>query len=88
MHYLRLMPEQLPLQLDLYVKDNKIALEVQGIHHFFDVMQYGEHEARTQKDEAKAAVCGMKQIVLVEVPYWWDRRTSSLQRTLQCFLHV
>ena len=39
-------------------------------------------ESNQTRDEIKAALSSTKGITLIEVPYWWDRKLSSLAATV------
>ena len=40
------------------------------------------HQQR-ERDEEKRKACKENEITLIEVPYWWNKETSSLAATIQ-----
>lgn len=65
-----------------------LAVEYQGDRHYFDVSLYGEVLHFSAWDAAKAVLCAMRGVHLVEVPYWWDRSMNSLQLSISAFVQA
>lgn len=70
------------LELDIYFEGASLAVEVQGDRHFYDIVAFGEVHKQATVDALKAVVCGLQNITLVEVPYWWDESTETLRATV------
>jgi hypothetical protein len=72
----------LPMQLDIYIPQYKIAFEYQGYHHFSPINVWGAYENQIRKDEEKKLKCKENNITLISVPYWWDFSIKSLAATI------
>ncbi len=60
-----------------------MAFEYQGEHHFRDIYHLGlPWHQQKQKDERKRKLCKENEITLIEIPYWWNKETSSLAATI------
>jgi hypothetical protein len=55
-----------------------LAFEYQGETHYFDVGIYGPPERRKQIDQHKKQLSKDHGITLIEVPFWWNRKSPSL----------
>ena len=73
----------LPMELDIFLPKEQLAFEYQGEQHFCDVYHLGTpwHQQR-ERDKEKKIACLEKEITLIEVPYWWNKETSSLASTI------
>ena len=73
----------LPMELDIFLPKEQLAFEYQGEHHFHDVYHLGTpwHQQR-QRDLEKRITCLEKEITLIEIPYWWNKESSSLASTI------
>jgi len=70
------------VEFDFFVKSSSIVVECQGLHHYHDVLLYGEKFNREDLDLEKVKLCAEHGFTLIEIPYWWDLDRSSFQRTL------
>src|SRR5690348_8479348 len=71
-----------PLQLDIYLPNEKLAFEYQGEQHFNDIHAVGSKWIQQRKDDEKRRLCTDNDITLIEIPYWWDNEKSSLMATI------
>jgi len=71
-----------PLRFDFYLPSEKLAFEFQGKQHYEQQNVYGDSIPRMKTDEAKERQCQELGIVLVSVPFWWDKKLSSLIRSI------
>jgi hypothetical protein len=71
------------MELDIFLPKEQLAFEYQGEYHFRDLYHMGTpwHQQR-QTDEEKRKACRENEITLIEVPYWWNKETSSLAATI------
>jgi len=65
-------------ELDLFSQSLSIAFEYQGRSHFHWHHIYGYPNAQKNRDEKKKQDCARLGITLLEVPYWWNGKPSSL----------
>ena len=70
------------LELDVFLPKEKLALEYQGEHHFYDIYPFGNNWIQKQRDNEKKKACAIEGIKLIEVPYWWDFKVTSLAATI------
>lgn len=75
------------LPLDLYSPSKKIAFEYQGKHHFvqqggFPFAHYSQLQQQ-QNDDEKCRLCERHGITLIIIPFWWDKKESSLVTTIR-----
>lgn len=71
------------ITFDVYVTDLKLAFEYQGEHHYGDIYLFGSLDHLKYRDSYKKSVCAENRIVLIEVPFWWDKSLGSLAATIQ-----
>lgn len=71
-----------PMQLDVFLEKEKLALEYQGQHHYYDIFSLGPQWRHRERDSEKRQSCEEHGVTLVPIPYWWDGRTESLQATI------
>eukprot|EP00026_Physarum_polycephalum_P008439 Phypoly_transcript_08525.p1 GENE.Phypoly_transcript_08525~~Phypoly_transcript_08525.p1 ORF type:complete len:450 (+),score=74.07 Phypoly_transcript_08525:120-1469(+) len=63
------------VQLDIFIPDLKLAFEYQGPHHYQrDVFFTNLSEG----DLMKTSLCESIGLTLIAVPYWWDKKITSL----------
>jgi hypothetical protein len=90
-HPLLKYPNNHKMEVDIYIPSLSLALEYQGIQHYEGHYLWSPLDSQRERDELKRSACREKNIILVEIPYWWDKSKSSLASTLykycpiQCF---
>eukprot|EP01118_Nematostelium_gracile_P004886 TRINITY_DN15820_c0_g1_i1.p1 TRINITY_DN15820_c0_g1~~TRINITY_DN15820_c0_g1_i1.p1 ORF type:complete len:269 (+),score=66.23 TRINITY_DN15820_c0_g1_i1:109-807(+) len=70
------------LELDVYLPEQRLAFEYQGIHHFQEVFSSGSNWKQKERDDSKKSLCQSMNINLIEIPYWWDGTEPSLIATI------
>jgi len=71
------------LEFDAVVRSCGVVLELQGVHHFFDVITLGESSTHIARDVEKAVACARRNLSVIEVPQWWDGHPHSLVKTIE-----
>ncbi len=66
----------------MMLSKEKLAFEYQGQQHYYDVHALGSQWFQKQRDQEKRELCKKKEIRLIEIPYWWDFKKSSLITTI------
>merc|ERR1712130_394450 len=69
---------QYPMELDLYLPEERIAFEYNGEHGYHDCPAYGPVELYAKRDAEKKNRCEENSIHLYVIPYWWDHSLESL----------
>ena len=78
-------PDIANIELDYFLPQYNIAFEYQGLQHYRNVNLFHKQESvdnSKQRDKQKIEACKAKGIALIEVPYWWDRKSESLASTI------
>jgi len=72
------------IEFDIWVPQFNLALEYQGEQHFHDIYGFGGGTLalNTEKDSRKKRLAQEHGIRFLAIPYWWDRKLSSLSATL------
>ena len=65
------------MQLDIFLPKELIAFEYQGEQHYQNIYAIGNWNQK-EKDEEKRKLCIENEITLIEIPYWWDWKQSTL----------
>eukprot|EP01126_Amoeba_proteus_P038707 TRINITY_DN4047_c0_g4_i1.p1 TRINITY_DN4047_c0_g4~~TRINITY_DN4047_c0_g4_i1.p1 ORF type:complete len:306 (-),score=60.62 TRINITY_DN4047_c0_g4_i1:95-1012(-) len=73
----------LPMRLDLWVPELKLAFEYQGIQHYQHLPFFGNLLEYQRRDEEKLFVCQKNNILLIRIPYWWNGCLASLKQILE-----
>lgn len=66
------------MELDVFVPALNLAFEYQGQHHFADHYLFGSHRDVVARDLEKASRCAAANIVLIPIPYWWNKSAGSV----------
>jgi hypothetical protein len=70
------------MELDIFLPKEQLAFEYQGAHHYHDIYALGSGWSQQIRDKEKREKCKEKGITLIEIPYWWDNKLSSLISTI------
>ena len=71
------------VQFDIYLVDRNIAIEYHGKQHYEDIpSSFASLEVYKFRDKEKETLCNEFGIQLIVIPYWWDNKIDSLQRTI------
>jgi len=70
------------IELDIFIRDKKVAFEYQGEQHYFDLAVFGDQEETAQRDAERRVACIALNITLIDVPYWWNEYPESLLNSL------
>jgi hypothetical protein len=70
------------MELDIFLPMENLAFEYQGEQHYVNIYGLGTWELM-QRDKEKKEKCQQNGITLIEIPYWWDQKISSLAATIQ-----
>lgn len=70
------------LELDIFLPDQKLALEYQGEQHYYDVYSLGSKWNQKRRDQEKRILCKKNELTLIEIPFWWDFQMTSLAATI------
>ncbi len=81
--HLRFPDSQSAFELDIAIPELALAFEYQGQQHFHDTGLLGHFKRRQECDLFKVKICHDEGITLIAVPYWWDKKVSSLKATIQ-----
>ena len=73
-----------PVQFDVFLVHKNIAFEYHGKQHYEDVPTgFSPLELYNNRDKEKKLLCEQFGIQLIIIPYWWDNKIESLQKTIQ-----
>jgi hypothetical protein len=70
------------MELDVFVPAYALAFEYQGEQHYHELSHFMSGDVIQEKDTQKRKLCRNIGITLIEVPYWWDCKKSSLAATI------
>lgn len=70
------------MELDVFVPAYALAFEYQGEQHYHELSHFLSGDVVQEKDIQKRKLCRNIGITLIEVPYWWDCKQSSLAATI------
>lgn len=83
---LRFSESNLKMEIDVYVKEEKIGFEYQSELHFLPIEFFGgkkEFEKRKKRDIEKIQKCKEKGIKLIQVDYSWNGDKKTIQKLLK-----
>lgn len=72
-----------PMQIDVFLPSLSLGLEYQGEQHYKWHFLIGSPSDQQVKDSEKKIQCEKHGITLIEVPYWWDKKSESLAATVR-----
>jgi hypothetical protein len=70
------------IELDIFIPSLSLAFEYQGTQHYHPHFLKGDPKEQQIRDQLKKQLCKDNGITLIQVPYWWDTRQSSLAATI------
>jgi hypothetical protein len=71
------------MEFDIFVPKYSLAFEYQGEHHYSPTYIFNSGQQNFQeRDLQKAQACKQFGISLITVPFWWDKKQSSLHATI------
>ena len=69
----------LQIELDVFLPSFNFGMEYNGEQHYDDIPSgFNLSDYYKSHDEEKIKICGDKDIKILVIPYWWDKRTSSI----------
>jgi len=71
------------LEIDYYIREDKLGLEYQGEVHYFDITHYGAAQAQSATDAIKSLACAIEGITLIEIPFWQIPDLKKLTQTIE-----
>ena len=71
------------MEFDLFFPSLNLAVEYQGEQHFDDLPFYAKNELYQSRDRTKKLISKENNIILISIPYWWDRLLPSLLSTVK-----
>ena len=74
------------VQFDVFLPDLNLAIEYNGQHHYEELPTFGPFELMKDRDEEKKRICKENNIILVPIPYWWNRSYQSFEQTIYSIL--
>eukprot|EP01114_Cavostelium_apophysatum_P000432 TRINITY_DN10397_c0_g1_i2.p1 TRINITY_DN10397_c0_g1~~TRINITY_DN10397_c0_g1_i2.p1 ORF type:complete len:506 (+),score=124.86 TRINITY_DN10397_c0_g1_i2:145-1662(+) len=69
-------------ELDIFIPSLKLAFEYQGVQHYVSSDRFGDHKTHQRRDAQKKDICDKNGIILIEIPYWWDKSLETLTATI------
>jgi hypothetical protein len=71
------------MTVDIYIPTLSLAFEYQGAQHYQRHFKYGTPLEQQRRDQEKKEAITTAGITLIEIPYWWDMKISSLVATIR-----
>tara|TARA_B100001146_G_C15753590_1_gene252763 strand:+ start:50 stop:394 length:345 start_codon:yes stop_codon:yes gene_type:complete len=85
--FMKFKDSNIPMELDIWVPEEKIAFEYQGQQHFAPFYRNNfssdEFENIRRRDKEKRQACKDNDIVLIEIKYTWNRSIDHVSDSLQ-----
>ena len=75
-----------PLELDIYLPERNVAIEVQGLQHYQPLDFFGGQEsfdALQERDDLKRKLCAENNVRLIEYDLRWGRKFSDIKTFLE-----
>eukprot|EP01125_Pyxidicula_operculata_P008714 TRINITY_DN2898_c0_g1_i2.p1 TRINITY_DN2898_c0_g1~~TRINITY_DN2898_c0_g1_i2.p1 ORF type:complete len:500 (+),score=101.11 TRINITY_DN2898_c0_g1_i2:1710-3209(+) len=70
------------LEYDIWIPTLSLAFEYQGEQHYSTVIPWSTNADYTSRDKLKIKLSSERKITLIQIPFWWDRKVSSLSLTI------
>ena len=75
------------LEYDIFIPTYNMAIEYQGEHHYDDIPSgFNFLELYQSRDQVKRYLTAQNQIILIDIPYWWNHSLSSLHSSILLLL--
>jgi hypothetical protein len=70
------------MELDIFVPSLGLAIEYNGTQHYNWHFLFGSPDDQITRDSEKRHACRSIGITLVEIPFWWDLKLTTLAATI------
>jgi hypothetical protein len=74
----RNLNSQVNIELDIFIPCLNLAFEYHGEQHWNWHFAYGSPQPQQRRDERRRQVCKQHGITLIEIPYFWDHKKTTL----------
>jgi hypothetical protein len=73
----------MPLELDLFLPEIRLAIEMQGPQHYGEVLHYGQDATNRlmENDKRKVSWCHNERIKLVWIDWRWFKTELSVMKS-------
>jgi len=74
-----------PIELDIFLPNISLCFEYNGLHHYrWSSMSCSMAvNLQQRRDQEKRVLCTSNGWTIIEIPYWWNLRESSLVLTIR-----
>eukprot|EP01114_Cavostelium_apophysatum_P022575 TRINITY_DN8211_c0_g1_i1.p1 TRINITY_DN8211_c0_g1~~TRINITY_DN8211_c0_g1_i1.p1 ORF type:complete len:678 (+),score=129.47 TRINITY_DN8211_c0_g1_i1:83-2116(+) len=71
------------MTFDVFLPELKLAVEYQGVHHYYSTHFFGSAAPQQLRDEEKRQACLDRGITLIEIGYWWKFDKQSVIESIR-----
>ena len=71
------------VEIDVFIPELLVGFEFQGNHHYYDIPKFGQLELYQSRDEEKQKIALESNILIVNVPYWWNDSEDGLKEYIE-----